>query len=41
MGPSVRVSVCDKIDFGIGYAFSVTDNNWADSLLRAEFRILY
>lgn len=37
-GPGVRVVVCDKIDFGIGTAFSLTDQHWGEQTLRSEFR---
>ncbi len=41
LGPGVRMSVCDKIDFGIGSAFSLTSANFADQMFRTEFRIRY
>lgn len=37
-GPGIRVVVCDKIDFGIGSAFAVTENHWGEQTLRSEFR---
>jgi hypothetical protein len=37
-GPGVRLFVCDKIDFGVGTAFSLTGVHWAEELIRAEFR---
>ncbi len=40
-GPGIRMSVCDKIDFGIGSAFSLTANNFANQLFRSEFRYRY
>lgn len=38
VGPGVRFVICDKIDFGVGSAFAVTGQHWADQLVRAEFR---
>lgn len=37
-GPGLRVFICEKIDLGVGSAFAVTSNRWADELIRAEFR---
>jgi hypothetical protein len=37
-GPGLRVVVCDKIDFGIGSAFALTENHWGEQALRSEFR---
>ncbi len=38
MGPGLRCVICDKIDFGVGSLFSVTDQTWAEELLRVDFR---
>jgi hypothetical protein len=38
MGPGLRLFVCDKIDFGVGTAFAVTSQHFADQLFRTEFR---
>jgi hypothetical protein len=38
IGPGVRFVICDKIDFGVGTAFAVTGQHWAEELIRAEFR---
>jgi hypothetical protein len=38
MGPGVRLVICDKIDFGVGSAFAVTGERWAQEQVRAEFR---
>jgi hypothetical protein len=38
VGPGVRLFVCDKIDLGVGSAFSLTSERWASELVRAEFR---
>jgi hypothetical protein len=35
------MAVCDKIDFGIGTAFSLTSDHFADQLIRSEFRFRY
>ncbi|HTN74607.1 MAG TPA: hypothetical protein VL096_05150 [Pirellulaceae bacterium] len=37
-GPGVRVVVCDKVDFGIGSAFAITDQHWGEQTFRSEFR---
>ncbi len=41
LGPGIRMSVCDKVDFGVGSAFSLTSDNFADQLFRTEFRLRY
>ncbi len=41
IGPGVRASICDKIDFGGAIAFPLSEPNWANPILRLEFRILY
>lgn len=41
LGPGIRVSICDKVDFGVGTAFSLTSDNFADELIRSEFRFRY
>jgi hypothetical protein len=38
IGPGVRLVVCDKIDFGIGSAFNITNDSMGDEMIRAEFR---
>ena len=38
VGPGLRLFVCDKIDFGVGTAFAVTGEHFADQLFRTEFR---
>ncbi len=40
-GPGIRMAVCDKIDFGIGTAFSLTADHFAEQLIRSEFRFRY
>jgi hypothetical protein len=37
-GPGIRGVLCDKLDLGVGTAFSFTDAHWARELIRAEFR---
>jgi hypothetical protein len=37
-GPGVRLNICDRIDFGVGTAFSLTGQRWAQEQVRAEFR---
>src|SRR5262249_2611811 len=34
-GPGVRLFICDKIDFGVGTAFSFTGDHWAREQVRA------
>jgi hypothetical protein len=41
LGPGLRMSVCDVIDFGVGTAFALDTPNWGDPLIRSELRILY
>jgi len=38
VGPGLRTVVCDKIDFGVGAAFSLTSDHFAEQLIRSEFR---
>jgi hypothetical protein len=38
IGPGLRLVICDKVDFGVGAAFSVTNHHFADQLYRTEFR---
>ena len=40
-GPGLRVFICDKIDFGIGTAFSLTSAHWAEQTYRTEFRLRF
>ena len=41
LGPGLRASICDKIDFGGALAFPLSEPSWANPILRLEFRILY
>jgi len=38
IGPGLRVSVCDKVDFGFGVQFAVTNPHFAQQLYRTELR---
>jgi len=38
IGPGLRCVICDKVDFGIGTAFSITNHHFADQLYRTELR---
>src|SRR5262249_5440874 len=38
VGPGVRLSVCNVIDFGVGTAFALTGDRMPGQLIRAEFR---
>lgn len=40
-GPGFRVFICDRMDFGVGSAISLTENNLADYLIRSEFRMRF
>jgi hypothetical protein len=40
-GPGLRFVICDKMDLGIGSAFSFTGAHWAEELARVEFRYRY
>lgn len=37
-GPGFRVVVCDRLDFGVGSAFAVTEGHWGEQSIRSEFR---
>ena len=41
IGPGLRASICNAVDFGGAVAFPITDKHWGDPILRLEFRILY
>ncbi len=38
VGPGLRLSICDKVDFGVGVLFAVTTDNFAERLFRTELR---
>lgn len=37
-GPGLRTVICNNIDAGVGTAFALTQNHWANTLIRAELR---
>jgi hypothetical protein len=41
MGLGLRLFVCDKIDFGLGFAQALTDQHFAEQLYRTEFRLRF
>jgi hypothetical protein len=41
IGPGLRLSICNKIDFGVGSAFSLTSDKMGADFIRAEFRWLF
>jgi hypothetical protein len=41
LGPGLRQSVCNNLDFGGALAFPISDHHWASTQLRIELRILY
>jgi hypothetical protein len=41
MGPGLRQSVCNGVDFGGAVTWPVTSGHWADPLFRVEMRILF
>jgi hypothetical protein len=40
-GPGLRLVVCDRIDFGVGTSFALTEPHFAGQLFRSEFRWRY
>lgn len=41
LGPGLRLVICDKVDFGVAAAFSLTRDHFADTLIRSELRWRY
>jgi hypothetical protein len=41
MGPGLRFTICDNFDIGVGAAFSLTSDHFADQLYRVEGRLRY
>ena len=41
VGPGIRASICDAVDFGGAIAFPMTEPHWDNPTFRVEFRILY
>lgn len=40
-GPGIRFVICDKVDFGIGTSFALTERHYAGQLIRCEYRWRY
>jgi hypothetical protein len=40
-GGGIRLAICDRIDFGFGAKFALTDDHFADQIYRFEFRLFY
>jgi hypothetical protein len=40
-GPGLRIFACDKLDFGVGVAFALTEPHWATTLYRMELRLRF
>jgi hypothetical protein len=38
VGPGLRYQLCDRMDIGLGAAFAVSNDHFADQLYRTEFR---
>ncbi len=38
IGPGLRLNICDVIDFGVGSAFSLTEDSIGEQIVRADFR---
>jgi hypothetical protein len=41
LGSGIRLFVCDRIDFGFGMNFALTDRHFAGELYRTEFRMRF
>jgi hypothetical protein len=41
VGPGLRLFICDRIDFGIGTSFALTEKHFAEQLYTSEFRVRY
>jgi hypothetical protein len=41
IGPGLRQSICNNLDFGGAFLWATTDNHWANPLFRFEVRFLY
>jgi hypothetical protein len=37
-GPGIRLIICNYLDIGVGSAFALTGDRWAQQLIRSEFR---
>jgi hypothetical protein len=40
-GPGLRLFICEKVDFGIGVSFALSEEHWAQSLYRCELRLRF
>lgn len=40
-GGGLRMFVCDRIDFGLGFQSALTEQHFSDQLIRSEFRFRY
>ena len=41
IGPGLRLSVCNKLDVGVGVGFPLSDPHWGNPQVRTEIRFLY
>jgi hypothetical protein len=41
IGPGLRQSICNKVDFGGAITWATTNNHWADPWFRLEMRFLF
>jgi hypothetical protein len=41
LGCGLRLFICDRIDFGIGYSHALTRQHFAEDFFRAEFRVRF
>lgn len=41
LGAGLRYNICDKVNFGVGSQFTLTDDHWAETSIRTEFQIQY
>ena len=40
-GMGLRLVICDRVDFGVGSAFPLTDGRWTEQFYRSEFRVRF
>jgi hypothetical protein len=38
MGPGLRLFICDRFDIGVGSAFAMTGDHFAQEIIRTDFR---
>ena len=38
MGPGLRLIICNYLDVGVGSAFALSGQHWAQQMIRSEFR---